>query len=1257
MTLRDYHWRHSYATSDLRTAGPVVDILRDFYIPALQRTTHYDRVAGYFRSSSLATASQGFSSFVRRGGRARFVVGMDVAPDDVAAILDGDRQRLEEHLLDELEPDSNWPDGQRHGVELLAWMVANGHLQIRVGLRVDQNDGAPRALDYAGDGYLHEKWALLGDGQDALFVSGSLNESRAAFAINAENITVDVSWDERCAPTFAQKCCNFEALWDGSHPAIRTFTLPEAVTQRLIELAPKKSQLFEIDGTRAWMPADVAHDRPETEPTLAERLPFIFLRLAPLLPGGEQVGVATAAVKPWPHQHFVAQRLLQTAPGNRLLCDEVGLGKTIEAGLVFRALWLSGRARSIRVFAPAALTHQWLREMAEKFHLPFVLRTNRIGDWQRVDLHSGEIVEGKGRLFDAPLEIISTGLLVNQRGGRILNEFPPTDVVLLDEAHKARRQSPDRRDVAPRFNRLYRELQEHLYPKARMLLLATATPMQLNRVEAFDLLRLMPATGVLQFSDDLCDLFYQLRERLLADQALAPHELEWLQRYLNDVRRTAPRQWDFVREHVLDTLGRMDLDGLVEQGIAPLDWRRIQPALGMLAPLARTMLRHTRELLRVYQKQGLLDANLAWRHVHAVVIPMTAAERKVYDMLQEYCGELARRIASSMDEGRQRAAIGFYLSFLRLRLASSFQALSCTMQRRLEKIERTLMHHAEQLLGGDLSRDDLDELEDAEIEFLVLKNRSDGDLTWEQGAVQELLTAMQQLPAISSKMARLLGDLEQRRQGAGRVRQTVLFTRFTDTLEALHKDLCLRLPDCPIGTFTGAGGSVRYPGSRAVERTSRTAIKQAFLRGNIDILLCSEAAAEGLNLQTADLLINFDLPWNPMLLEQRIGRIDRIGQRHANIDVFNYVYQGSAEEVVYGRLVERFQDAITVAGALQFSLLPIREEDFADFAKSPGEDGWIDELELQRRAEAHAVQIRERQRLTEFDAAQQKDTYEAIARDLPRAPVELADIWRAIRDNAYLAKRGGRVESFASGDAYLLPDMPGVMADSVLLTTSRTLFEHGLGATEPRRLHFATYGDPIFERLLSFMTGCDERIEQAWTQRQSLQHMALDGIACHSFAQAMAAPTESAATLELVPPTSVAPAAEADDRLGRLQKGVLNHVAARLAQDKLLAGPAATGVQMAELERFSNDVANRVPPRVHLHFDHDNRNAILAAAKNLMWRVEIQANGLRAIGDPLLLQVLQQLIRRELGELKRDRRTARAVANGLEQQARRVLSH
>ncbi|WP_416139145.1 helicase-related protein [Halomonas sp. HK25] len=1252
MSLRDYPWEPSYATSDIRKDGKLVDVLHDFYIPALSRATRYDRVAGYFSSSSLAAASQGFSRFIENGGEARFVVGMQLDPDDAAAILQGDEQRASQAMLAELESRQQWPPALRHGVELLAWMVANGHLRIRVGLRVHAKDGSPQPLDYAQDGYLHEKWAVLGDGQDELYISGSLNESRTALAINAENINVHGSWEEWGKKAIPQKHINFKALWQGNHPAIKTFSLPEAVEAELVKIARNAGALFEIDGTPMNPPPKHVRERDELAPSFAERLRFAMLRLAPLLPGGERVAIETTPIEPWPHQRFVASRLLETYPRNHLLCDEVGLGKTIEAGLAFRALWLSGRASTIRVFAPASLTAQWLVEMAEKFYLPFVRRTSRKGRWEHIDLLDGEPVQGLGQMFDAPLEIISTGLVINRHGGRLLTNLPETDLVLVDEAHKARRQTPDNQTVMPRFNKLYQELQSSLYGKSRTLLLATATPMQLNRVEAFDLLKLMPSAGAVQFSEDLCEIFYRVRDKLLNQEPMAHYEGEWLCRYLNNVRTSSPEQWHFVNEHVLSPFGKSGLEDFTDRSLEPMIWDEVQPALSLLAPLGRSMLRHTRSLLRAYQRKGLLNANLAWREVNPSIIPLGGIEREVYDQLQEYCADLASHMASNMEEGRQRAAIGFYLSFLRLRYASSFHALRCSLERRLVKIQQTLDHKAQQVATTDASREELEELRDDEVEGLVLKHRTESDLTWEQGAVTRLIATMDKLPTTPRKMRQLLEHIDQRRiNGSDRVRQLVLFTRYADTMEYLHGELRQRLPGCPIGTFSGAGGTLRRAGEFKPERMDRTTIKQRFVAGGIDILLCTDAAAEGLNLQSADLLINFDLPWNPMMLEQRIGRIDRIGQHHTQIHVLNYLYQGSVEEVVYSRLVKRFREALAVSGELQFSLLPIQPEDFEDYAKADGEEGKIDEEELIRRAQGHAERIKERQQLTEFKAEEQKAAYEhleAQQRSEP-LPASLENIWQIISESAFLKALGGGIESFHHGDAFRLVDVPGIPRDA-LLTTSRGLFEHGLGAEDRRRLHFATYGDPVFEKLLDYMLQPLEAVQLAWRDRKPLAVLQVGGQRWTTADDLLEGELPEDREIELVARTQ-GRLIQQNDRVGRQQKVMLETAAASLAEQKLKPNPDTPNNQIAELDRFRADVSHRHGQRVHLKFDAPDRNGMLALKDTLLWPVAEKADGLKVDADPLLLTAVRDLVLRQLGDMKKDSRTSHDVARRLRESA------
>ena len=121
--LRGRQWEYEYRTSAFRPDGRVDDILNDFYIPALERSVLYRRMAGYFTSSSLAAASRGFASFTASDGRMRLITGADLDSEDVEAVLAGEEERLS-CLLEERLEDLSWPEDVRRGVELLGWMVA-----------------------------------------------------------------------------------------------------------------------------------------------------------------------------------------------------------------------------------------------------------------------------------------------------------------------------------------------------------------------------------------------------------------------------------------------------------------------------------------------------------------------------------------------------------------------------------------------------------------------------------------------------------------------------------------------------------------------------------------------------------------------------------------------------------------------------------------------------------------------------------------------------------------------------------------------------------------------------------------------------------------------------------------------------------------------------------------------------------------------------------------------------------------------------
>lgn len=1065
-SFKDHPWALSYKTSGLKK----VSILHDFYIPALERATKYDRVAGYFRSSSLAAASQGFSAFVGSGGKMRLIAGADLTEQDVEAILQGESGRLAAKLSNELgEPDDSRSKAETWGVALLAELVQRGILEVKVALRVHSETGRALPIDSIEDGYVHEKWAVLTDGHaHRLYVSGSLNESKTALQINAENIDVHCDWKSEEAKQRADEAeADFEALWSNEHPAFRVLPIPEAVREQLVRFAGRMpSRPTEIDGTSA-VPSDL-------KPSAEEWLRFAFIKDAPRMINGQYLGIETAPIEPWPHQRIVARRLVDSWPLSWMMCDEVGLGKTIETGLALRGLYLAGRVRRVLIAAPASVAPQWQREMADKFFLPF-RRTVTTGKLRHKVLFPFEGEELATSAFAPELNIVSTGLLIREGRQQDLKASNNLDVVLLDEAHYARRSNPTAYvDRPPEWNKLYKVARDVLREKTDSLWLATATPMQIEPIEAIDLASLTRRLGAFGLEPQVALGYYELLGKLRRGRSLDDLEWYFLGRVVLHIRNYDSAVSSFIDQTLLKARDRRDLERWLNSlesspGEPPAPARKaVTRLLFATAPLSRVMMRHNRGLLQKYREHGKLSGNLATRIVHLPPVELSSPEKALYNLFEPYCEELAEQVKA---HSQQRTAIGFMLSFFHLRFASSYRAILDTLARRREKVAAAL---EQQLNLPEPTEEDWEELVDDEsdeageqVTNAGLSTRSSTDLKWERDELDKLISQLTPLAGKQSPKMRTLLSLMQGRQLAnGRVRQMVVFTRFYDTLEDIESWIERSATSVRVGVFSGPRCAYMDPESLAWKGSNREEVKRRFVTGDIDVLLCTDAAAEGLNLQTADLLVNFDLPWNPMKVEQRIGRIDRIGQKHDKIHVANFAYPGTVEEEVYVRLQSRIADAAGTVGTQQVIVLPVLPGDLRKLAT-----GELTSEKLEALVRDRLSQAREHALAMEMTPEELYDLYQNLDEEQGRQPlpVTLDEIFATLESSPYLKALGCEVLESPYGKAMLVKGIAGV--EPSLLTTSRGLYERGFsGRTEP--LHFATWGEPVFDALLEHVSQC-----------------------------------------------------------------------------------------------------------------------------------------------------------------------------------------
>jgi superfamily II DNA/RNA helicase len=178
----------------------------------------------------------------------------------------------------------------------------------------------------------------------------------------------------------------------------------------------------------------------------------------------------------------------------------------------------------------------------------------------------------------------------------------------------------------------------------------------------------------------------------------------------------------------------------------------------------------------------------------------------------------------------------------------------------------------------------------------------------------------------------------------------IIFSQYYDTARWVAEELAAKLPTEPIGLYAGADRSRMLRGDTHVH-VERDLIKKAVKEREIRLVVATDAACEGLNLQTLGTLINVDLPWNPSRLEQRIGRIKRFGQARDSVDMLNLVYHGTRDERVYERLSERMRDRYDIFGSLPDVI----------------EDDWIENIEelderisefIEKKKRANAFDIR-----------------------------------------------------------------------------------------------------------------------------------------------------------------------------------------------------------------------------------------------------------------------------------------------------------
>ena len=578
---------------------------------------------------------------------------------------------------------------------------------------------------------------------------------------------------------------------------LRAYVVDEGVKTVCIadvEIEPQPDRLGQLE------PASADRLHPDHDAVSAEwfDLRSQALRLQIAHEQGQLLSISNSLVRLEPYQldavNWVMQKLRQRA----LIADDVGLGKTIEAGLILKELTARNRADRVLFVVPAHLQKKWIRDMDRFFDIELTPADRQWVEGERRRL--GEAAN----IWDQDHQRMVTSMAFLRQ-----DEFQDAldeafwDVVMVDEAHKAakRGESPSKTS----------KMVERVAGNSDALMLLSATP-----------------------HDGKGDAFRSL--------------VEYVDPFL-------------VAENQELTTEAVD----------------------------RVMIRRGKQTL--YDDDG--ERIFPDREVNTVPVEMTHAERQFYRAVTDYVEHVYNR-----SEKLNEPAVGFAMALMQKRLVSSIGAIQATLSRRLQDLlteQSTSTELSEEaaayLDGEDLDEDDKRQAED-ELAGLTV-TESDAQLEEEIETLRDLVSLADGI-AVDSKAQRVRRYVQQLLEENPN-EKVLLFTEYRDTLDYLL-DLVKDEP--------WADEILVIHGD--VDTEDRAKIEDEFNHGQSRLLFATDAASEGIDLQhSCHIMVNYELPWNPNRLEQRIGRIHRYGQ-DKEVKVWNFSFEDTRE----GEIFEMLQDKV-----------------------------------------------------------------------------------------------------------------------------------------------------------------------------------------------------------------------------------------------------------------------------------------------------------------------------------------------------------
>lgn len=883
------HLKHSYT-------GQGQKILHDFLLPVMNLSISYDRVTSFYTIDSLIAISQGIDSLYSHGGKMRLIIGVHSFPEEMLdAVIKQEylREQINEVRREIKEGIALISDELiKKRLATVAWMIEDGLLAIKV-------------ASTRGGGIFHPKTLILEDSTGKKIAAvGSPNETRQGLGDNYEQLMVAYSWEVEDA--VVDQCLFFDSLWNN----VNDDAIISDVTEELADL------IKAAVGPRYNKAPILLSDEVQGILKDSSRMPANYF-------------VSGEIPSLFQHQERAVIDALSRWPVRVLFSDEVGLGKTFEAAATISFLIKYGGVKRVVILTPKAVLYQWQDELFSNFGIDAWAYDS--ANRQYTSLAHDNVIKIGNRCpvgKDSPQVMLLSAQFARGNAGKASifeskGALLP-DLLVLDEAHSAR----VRRDISGRTKstRMF-DMMAMLSKKVPHIVLATATPMQKDPQEYHSMLKLL---GIPKAWEK--DRAYDTSLRLITNEK-APD--------VNDAYTAGKllRSTLSMMKPSLKRLGTQELEaitGLTNIGqdcdmydvasYVQKNWPLLRKVFVKLHPAHLLTVRNTRRSLEevgyIFPKRNLIEEAIEdSNEIKLFYI-------RVNEYISGYCFSVERVL-----HPERKLNIGFIRVNYQQRVASSLYSCKKSLTRRLQKLRSLKKSLLSQLGKTDMcfksfsvedSVDDLDEDEllaiDGDLMELITDSDTNINLQELEHTTDLEITSITPLLKQIDGLLKKFGDMKIQRSISVAINhlqkadKVLLFSRYTDTVDALISEFekNVNLAEISYGVYTGQKSMILQEGTEIA--CTKEELKKYLQKGVINIVFCSDAASEGINLQSARVLINVDVPWTPARLEQRIGRVARLGQIAKEVDIHNVWYPSSIEARMYRRIQRRLEDSNIAIG-------------------------------------------------------------------------------------------------------------------------------------------------------------------------------------------------------------------------------------------------------------------------------------------------------------------------------------------------------